>query len=170
MKSFFNIDKFSFKVTVLRNEQEQFCSNYIQSCHTSFTVMVPVGQKILELCQDKSSKPFGSKMRQLYLEINHSCSSTPASPHHFRLKKFLRVDENIEKILQIEKNRGNNPTIKPQHFVSASVSSLLFMLYVRVVRAIQTECVIKITLLRLKLKCQLLAIRRSIHSARFINK
>ncbi len=31
---------------------------------------------------------------------------------------------------------GNNPTTIPQNFVSASVSCLLFMLYVRVVRAV----------------------------------
>jgi len=36
----------------------------------------PVGQKIHELREKKSSKPFGSKMRQLSLEINQWCSST----------------------------------------------------------------------------------------------
>jgi hypothetical protein len=58
-KVFFNIDKFTFKVTVLQNEEEQFYSNYILSCHTFFTIMAPVGQKILELCEEKSSKPIG---------------------------------------------------------------------------------------------------------------
>ncbi len=37
--------------------------------------MVPVGQKIIDLCEEKSSKPFGSKMRQLSLEIHRSCSN-----------------------------------------------------------------------------------------------
>ncbi len=38
--------------------------------------MAPVGQKRLEVCEEKSSKPYGSKMRQLSVEINHSCSRT----------------------------------------------------------------------------------------------
>jgi hypothetical protein len=38
--------------------------------------MVPEGHKILELGEEKSSKPFGSKMRQLSKEINHSFSSS----------------------------------------------------------------------------------------------
>jgi hypothetical protein len=42
----------------------------------SFTVMAPVRQKIRELCEKKSSKHLESEMRQLSLEINHSCSST----------------------------------------------------------------------------------------------
>jgi hypothetical protein len=37
--------------------EEQVCSNYIDSCLPCFTM--PVGQKIFELCEEKSSKPFG---------------------------------------------------------------------------------------------------------------
>jgi hypothetical protein len=38
--------------------------------------MGPVGQKRLEMCDENSSKSYGSKMRQLSLEINHWCSRT----------------------------------------------------------------------------------------------
>ncbi len=35
----------------------------------SFTVVAQVRQKICELCEEKSSKPLESKMRQISLEI-----------------------------------------------------------------------------------------------------
>jgi hypothetical protein len=49
------------------------------------TIMAPVGQEILETCEEKSSKPFGSKMRQLSLEINQSSSSTERVHGHLRV-------------------------------------------------------------------------------------
>jgi hypothetical protein len=50
--------------------------------------MTPEGQKILELCKEKSSKPFGSKMRQYSLEIIHSCTSI-RSVHIFQSSQYL---------------------------------------------------------------------------------
>jgi hypothetical protein len=37
--------------------------------------MAPVGQKRLEVCEEKSSKPYGSKM-PIICRNNHSCSRT----------------------------------------------------------------------------------------------
>jgi len=55
-------------------------------------------QKILELCEEKSSKPFGSKVPQLSLEINHSCSGCRCvhiifSLHGPQFSKCLMVDK-----------------------------------------------------------------------------
>ena len=64
--------------------EEQFIVIILNRVLRVFTVMAPVGQKILELCKEKSSKHFGSQMRQLSLEINHSCSSTRRVPIFFQ--------------------------------------------------------------------------------------
>jgi hypothetical protein len=68
--------------------------------------------------------------------FQHSSESTLFSRHVCK-KVDNVISGDHREILQIEKNLGSNPTTIPQFLVSAFVSCLLFMLYVRVVRAVQ---------------------------------
>ncbi len=54
-----------------------------------FTIMALVRQKIRELCEEKSSKPWESKMRKLSLERNHLCSSTQRVHFIFVFSQYL---------------------------------------------------------------------------------
>ncbi len=101
------------------NVEEQFSSNILYSIVSyrvvrSFTVMAPVRQKICELCEEKSSKPFDSKMRQLPWEINHFAVFTILTYIHvFATKLSMNINNGwrLRSCAELKFYRGEKDTL-----------------------------------------------------------